>query len=195
VIFCNHLFRYFDFRSDTLLGRRPADCAVGFEEEQAHADSLAAIADLSESSAGDDYYAAAADDRDHRGGARGNVSPRAVQIKKFLQQVRQDINAQVNEYKTQNLSSRIMDDAKIAKPSKKAGKIAPQPRELVFYSWWFEEGVRRYLALHYDMASKVQHAFELRARDACCYRFFASQYVVADGLLRRSESFWTRLLC
>jgi hypothetical protein len=48
--------------------------------------------------------------------------------------VRQDINAQVNAYKTQNLSSRIMDDAKITKPSKRAQKTQPAPRELVFYS-------------------------------------------------------------
>ena len=156
---------YFDFRSDALLGRRPADCPEGFEEEQAQADATASISDLSANSASDDYYANGADERGHRGGGRGNKSPRSVQIDKFLQQVRQDINAQVNEYKTQNLSSRIMDDAKIVKASKKTGKAAPQPRELVFYSWWFEEGVRRYLALHYDMKSKVKAGLVLLARD------------------------------
>ena len=146
---------YFDFRSDALLGRRPADCPEGFEEQQAKADADAAISDLSAHAAGDDYFAAAGGG-DRRGGSNGGkISPRSLQIQNFLNQVRQDINAQVNQYKTQNLSSRIMDDTKIVKPSKKIEKTAPRPKELVFYSWWFEEGVRRYLALHYDMKSKV----------------------------------------
>jgi hypothetical protein len=87
--------------------------------------------------------------------------------------VRQDINAQVNAYKTQNLSSRIMDDAKIAKPSKRAQKTQPAPRELVFYSWWFEEGVRRYLALHYDMSSNVR---VLPRRVACVQAALRSRW-------------------
>jgi hypothetical protein len=152
---------YFDFRSDTLLSRRPPDCPIGFEEHQREADAQAAISDFSADDGGDDYLAAAGGG-DRRGSSnRGKVSPRAVQIQNFLNQVRQDINAQVNEYKTQNLSSRIMDDSKIGKPAKKAEQPEPNPRELLFNSWWFEEGVRRYLELHYDMKTKVRVALQL----------------------------------
>jgi hypothetical protein len=153
---------YFDFRSDSLLGRRPADCPEGFEEEQARADAEAAITDLSAHNSGDDYFTGGGVNSSHGGSNGGKTSPRSLQIQRFLSQVRQDINAQVNEYKTQNLSSRIMDDTKIAKPSKKTEKVPPNPRELVFYSWWFEEGVRRYLALHYDMKSKVPSHLQLQ---------------------------------
>ncbi len=146
---------YFDFRSDKLLSRRPDDCPVGFEQRQAELDNEAAITDLSAGS-GADVVAAAGRGGNYRGGSNGGkTSPRSVQIENFLNQVRSDINAQVNEYKTQNLSSRIMDDSKISKPSRKVEKPEPHPRELVFNSWWFEEGVRRYLQLHYDMKSKV----------------------------------------
>jgi hypothetical protein len=33
--------------------------------------------------------------------------------------------------------------------------IVPQPRELVFYSWWFEERVKRYLEVKFDMSSHL----------------------------------------
>jgi hypothetical protein len=145
----NRSWAYFDFRRDILLEKRPVDCPIGFEEQQVKDDAVAAVTDLS---AGDKHVAA----NDSAIGTHAlKTSPRSQQIHNFLNQVRQDINAQVNAYKTQNLSSRIMDDAKIAKPSKLAQKAVPSPRELVFFSWWFEEGVRRYLALHYDMSSKV----------------------------------------
>ena len=143
---------YYDFRSDALLSKRPADLPIGCEQQQAQADAEAAITDLSAGSSPDGHLAVGTGD-DRRSGKH---SPRALQIQNFLHQVRQDINAQVNQYKTQNLSSRIMDDAKFVKPSKKQQKPEPYPRELVFYSWWFEEGVRRYLELRYDMKAKVR---------------------------------------
>lgn len=186
----NSSWVYFDFRRDILLEKRPVDCPAGFEEQQASDDAAAAITDLSADAAGNDYIAA----NDGAVGTRGGkTSPRSQQIHNFLNQVRQDINAQVNAYKTQNLSSRIMDDAKIAKPSKRAQKTAPTPRELVFYSWWFEEGVRRYLALHYDMSSKVSVC--AAARVSASSSAFALEIASSDAVIRLSGSFWTRLSC
>jgi hypothetical protein len=145
---------YYDFRNDTLLSKRPADLPAGFEEQQSNSDAEASICDLT-AERDENIMQSAGRGRGVYGGTKGGTSPRSAQIQQFLHQVRQDIDAQVNEYKTQNLSSRILDDAKIAKPSKKTEKPQPMPRELVFYSWWFEEGVRRYLALHYEMKTKV----------------------------------------
>ena len=33
----------------------------------------------------------------------------------------------------------------------------PAPKLLVFYAWWFEEGVKKYMELRYDMTAKVFH--------------------------------------
>ena len=33
----------------------------------------------------------------------------------------------------------------------------PAPKRLIFFAWWFEEGVKKYMELRYDMEAKIFH--------------------------------------
>lgn len=83
------------------------------------------------------------------------TSPREKLISSFLKSVRDKVNAQVDAYKTQNLSSRMVEAHGFVKDAEVKKKRAPMPAKLVFFSWWFEEGQRRALELTFSMATNV----------------------------------------
>ncbi|KAJ1483119.1 hypothetical protein T484DRAFT_2616025 [Baffinella frigidus] len=45
----------------------------------------------------------------------------------------------------------------ISAPKMRPRQPPPTPKRLVFFAWWFEEGVKKYMELRYDMGEKIFH--------------------------------------
>jgi len=127
-----------------LLGK-PRVSVGGLDESSIAADMTTDSHDL-----GDDPYEGIADSEVQEMAQMLGLRPSDPKLIKFMREL--------HEKKTQALASKtwtteVYDENKVdlQPPKMRPKPPPPSPNRLVFFSWWYEEGVKKYIELRYDM--------------------------------------------
>lgn len=82
------------------------------------------------------------------------LRPSDPKLQKFIREI-EDKKKETGEIK--NWTTEHYEDNKIdlAPPKMRPAPRAPKPKQLIFFSWWFEEGQKKYIELRYHMNDKL----------------------------------------
>lgn len=106
---------------------------------------------------GEDPYEGIDDHQVHEMAELLDMRPSDPRLQKFMRELEEDkkrISETGKAWTTERYDSRRID---CKAPKMRPKPAPPSPPLLVFFAWWFEEGVKKYMELRYDMKAKVFH--------------------------------------
>uniref|UniRef100_A0A6T8LZ23 WW domain-containing protein n=1 Tax=Hemiselmis andersenii TaxID=464988 RepID=A0A6T8LZ23_HEMAN len=83
-----------------------------------------------------------------------DLRPSNPKLQKFVQEL-EERRRTVTQSQTWTTTVPAHDRVDLAPPKMRPPPPAPKPKLLVFFSWWFEEGQKKYIELRYHMNEKV----------------------------------------